>query len=318
MSPDAGWALCFGSLMGLGLWALAMLLPPLSRPRLADRIAPYVADISPDARARAARRSTDPLPVVGALLVPTLRALRWILGLVGADQELVVRRLGQAGGQALEHYRLLQLLWALAGFAVASALAVFSYGSGRLPLPLAALLPLLGAVLGVVLRDQLLALAAARRRARIEEELPTVLEFLSLSLAAGEAITDALDRVARIGSSGELGAEFRRVMADVSTGIPFATALRDLETRLSMPVLSRCVDQILGALERGTPVAAVLLDHAHDGRDAAKRRLLESAGKKEVAMLVPLVFLILPLSIIMNKVALHPCSSARSHPSMSS
>jgi len=54
-----------------------------------------------------------------------------------------------------------------------------------------------------------------------------------------------------------------------------------------MPMLSRCVDQILGALERGSPVAAVLLDHAHDGRDTAKRRLLESAGKKEVAMHVP-------------------------------
>lgn len=298
MTPDAGWALCFGAVLGLGLWALAMLLPPLRRPRLADRIAPYIADISPTARSTAARRSTDPLPVVGALLVPVLRALRWVLGLVGADQQLVVRRLGQAGGPTLEHYRLLQLLWALTGFATASALAVFSYSSGRFPLPLAALLPLLGAVLGIVLRDQLLALAATRRLTRIEEELPTVLEFLSLSLAAGEAITDALDRVARIGSSGELGAEFRRVMAEVSTGVPFAAALREFETRLAMPVLSRCVDQILGALERGTPVAAVLLDHAHDGRDAAKRRLLESAGKKEVAMLVPLVFLILPLSII--------------------
>jgi tight adherence protein C len=198
----------------------------------------------------------------------------------------------------LERYRLLQLLWGLGGFAVAAALAVFSFSNGRLPLPFAAPLPAVGAVAGIVLRDQLLALAASRRLARIEEELPTVLEFLSLSLAAGEAITDAMDRVARIGSSGELGREFRRVMADVSTGIPFATALRQFEARLAMPMLSRCVDQILGALERGTPVAAVLLDHAHDGRDTAKRRLLESAGKKEVAMLVPLVFLILPLSII--------------------
>lgn len=298
MSADAGWASCLGALLGLGLWALAMLLPPLGRPRLADRIAPYVADISADARLRVARRSTDPLPVLGTLLVPVLRALRWVLGLIGADQDLVVRRLGQAGGPLLEQYRLLQLLWALAGFAIASGMAVLAYGSGRLALPLAVLVPPLGAGLGILLRDRLLAMAAARRLARIEEELPTVLEFLSLSLAAGEAITDALDRVARIGSSGELGGEFRLVMAEVSTGIPFATALRALDTRLSVPVVSRCVDQILGALERGTPVAGVLLDHAEDGRDTAKRQLLESAGKKEIAMLVPLVFLILPLSII--------------------
>lgn len=298
MSESAGWASGFGVLLGLGLWALAMLLPPLRRPRLADRIAPYVADLSSNARARAARRSTDPLPVLGTLLVPVLRGLRWVLGLIGADQELVLRRLGQAGGPTLEQYRLSQLLWALAGFAIASLFAVLGYGSGRLVLPLAVLVPPMGAGFGILLRDRLLALAASRRLARIEEELPTVLEFLSLSLAAGEAITDALDRVARIGSSGELGGEFRLVMAEVSTGVPFAAALRAFDTRLTMPVVSRCIDQVLGALERGTPVATVLLDQAQDGRDTAKRRLLESAGKKEIAMLVPLVFLILPLSII--------------------
>ncbi|KQM15522.1 hypothetical protein ASF83_06040 [Plantibacter sp. Leaf171] len=298
MSADGAWALCLGATLGIGLWALAMLLPALGRPRLADRIAPYLVDLSSDARQRAARRSTDPLPVIGTLLVPVLRALRWLLGLVGADQELVVRRLGQAGGPTLERYRLMQLLWGLGGFAIGAALAVLAFSGGRLPLPFAAAMPALGAVAGIVLRDQLLNLTARRRLARIEEELPTVLEFLSLSLAAGEAITDAMDRVARIGSSGELGNEFRQVMAEVSTGIPFAQSFRQFEARLAMPTLSRCVDQILGALERGTPVAAVLLDHAHDGRDTAKRRLLESAGKKEVAMLVPLVFLILPLSII--------------------
>jgi tight adherence protein C len=41
----------------------------------------------------------------------------------------------------------------------------------------------------------------------------------------------------------------------------------------------------------------VLLAHAQDSRDDAKRRLLEAAGRKEVAMMVPLVFLILPVTI---------------------
>jgi tight adherence protein C len=58
------------------------------------------------------------------------------------------------------------------------------------------------------------------------------------------------------------------------------------------------VDQITGALERGTPLSEVLRAQAQDGRDEAKRELLEVAGKKEVAMLVPLVFLILPTTIV--------------------
>jgi len=42
----------------------------------------------------------------------------------------------------------------------------------------------------------------------------------------------------------------------------------------------------------------VLRAQAQDSRDDAKRQLLESAGRKEVAMLVPLVFLILPVTVV--------------------
>jgi tight adherence protein C len=42
----------------------------------------------------------------------------------------------------------------------------------------------------------------------------------------------------------------------------------------------------------------VLRAQAQDSRDDAKRQLLESAGRKEVAMLVPLVFLILPVTVL--------------------
>ena len=41
----------------------------------------------------------------------------------------------------------------------------------------------------------------------------------------------------------------------------------------------------------------MLRAQAQDSREEGKRHLLEAAGKKEVAMLVPLVFLILPVTI---------------------
>jgi tight adherence protein C len=64
-----------------------------------------------------------------------------------------------------------------------------------------------------------------------------------------------------------------------------------------LPALTRAVDQLVGALERGTPLVGVFRSQAHDSRDDAKRQLIEAAGRKEVAMLVPLVFLILPVTI---------------------
>jgi tight adherence protein C len=50
-------------------------------------------------------------------------------------------------------------------------------------------------------------------------------------------------------------------------------------------------------VERGTPIADVLAAQIADAREEAKNRLVESAGRNEVMMLIPLVFLILPVTI---------------------
>ena len=60
----------------------------------------------------------------------------------------------------------------------------------------------------------------------------------------------------------------------------------------------RSVEGIAVAIERGTPLADVLRAQAQDVRDNAKRELMETAGKKEIAMLAPVVFFILPLTVI--------------------
>jgi tight adherence protein C len=77
-------------------------------------------------------------------------------------------------------------------------------------------------------------------------------------------------------------------LGEVSTGVPLADSLRGLSSSLQIPALARAVEQITGALERGTPLAEVLRAQAQDAREDAKRELLETSGKKEVAMLVPM------------------------------
>ncbi|MEJ5946191.1 type II secretion system F family protein [Pseudokineococcus basanitobsidens] len=51
------------------------------------------------------------------------------------------------------------------------------------------------------------------------------------------------------------------------------------------------------AVERGTPLADVLRAQAQDVRDEGRRALLESGGRKEIAMMVPVVFLVLPITV---------------------
>ena len=54
---------------------------------------------------------------------------------------------------------------------------------------------------------------------------------------------------------------------------------------------------MLIALDRGTPIVEVLRAQAADARAVHRRRLMEAAGRKDVAMLVPIVFLILPVVV---------------------
>jgi len=67
------------------------------------------------------------------------------------------------------------------------------------------------------------------------------------------------------------------------------------------------VDALVVALERGTPLADVLRSQADDIRGARRRTLLELAGRKDVLMLVPVVFLILPTVVL---IALFPAAQA--------
>lgn len=298
MSGQLGWALVFGCTLGLGLWSLVALTPRLRRARLIDRIAPYLVDVSDHARERTERQTVDPLPVIGSLFAPSVARAALAINSVLGGTDLIARRLRQAGAQpGVLRYRAEQLLWAVLGLAGGLALTIIAVAFGSLSTVAQLALPPTAALAGGVLREATLRSQATKRLKRIEHELPAVLEFLTLSLSAGEGLLDGLRRVART-SSGELAAEFGVVVGRVNAGVPLATALHELSDELRIPALSRCVDQMIAVLERGTPLAEVLRAQAHDARSEAKRELLENGGKKEVAMLVPLVFLILPLTIV--------------------
>jgi tight adherence protein C len=297
VSPLAALAVVCGLALGTGLWALLSMTPRLSRPRLVDRVAPYVLDVSPAARELVSRRPANPLPVLGFVLAPAAAAARRALGVLLGGPDATARRLRQAGSPlSVDRFRAEQLVWAAggAGLGVLAVIAIARTGT----LPAVALLGVvvIFAACGVALRDYLLQRAARARLARMESELPTVLEFLTLSLSAGEGILDAIRRISRI-SAGELAGELGRVVADVNTGLPFADSLTAVARDLRLTPFTRFVEQVTGALDRGTPLVEVLRAQAQDSRDDAKRQLLEVAGRKEVAMLVPLVFLILPITV---------------------
>ena len=52
------------------------------------------------------------------------------------------------------------------------------------------------------------------------------------------------------------------------------------------------------AVERGTPLADVLRAQAQDVREEGRRNLMEKGGKKEIGMMIPVVFLVLPITVL--------------------
>jgi tight adherence protein C len=297
MNSTTAWAMVVGLGLGIGLWLVASATPRMSRPRLARRVAPYVIDISAGARESLAPASPGPLPVFGMLLAPLVGPIQGALDSALGGSSTIARRLRQSGSSAtVGDFRSQQVLCGLAGAALGVGLGFVIARAQPMPFAAQAAIPVVLAMAGVFVRDLWLARAARARMRRLSDELPVVLEFLTLSLSAGEGVLDAMRRVARV-SAGELSVELARVVATVNTGLPLADTLSALARDLDLPAFTRCIEQVVGALDRGTPLAEVLRAQAQDAREESKRELLEIAGKKEVAMLVPLVFLILPVTI---------------------
>ncbi|MDQ0729011.1 type II secretion system F family protein [Microbacterium sp. W4I20] len=288
-------SLLIGGSFAAGLLSLLATLPRWRAASLTVRIAPYVRDVVPDERMpRGLLPAAGMLPAGGRSLWDRARsAFERMLG----GGEVLRQRLAQAGSITDPiAFRGRRLGWLLGGIGAGATAVIALAIAGRLSLPVAVIPVLTGATAAVAYDMQLSARAKARR-ARLTDELPTTLEFLALCLSAGEGFLDALRRVAAVGS-GELTAELRRVVLAVGTGSPLADALSEMSGRLQLPALSRAVDQVIAALEHGAPLAGVLHAQAGDAREDEKRTLIEQAGRKEILMLLPLVFLILPLSVL--------------------
>ena len=294
MSPWLAGAL-LGAGTGLGLVTVALRVLVLRRPRIALRVLPYVRDLP-----QVERPVVLPVPTgaFGAVFGPALASAAGSLERVLGGNASIRRRLERANlPMTVQEFRVEQVLWGLVLLGAAAGVSVLV--AVRAPdrvLPLLVLCAV-AFVLGVLLWENRLSGQVADRERRILTEFPTVAEMLALAVGAGEGPVSALDRVVTR-SRGELSVELGAVLADIRTGSPVSTALDDLARRSGLPVLSRFAEGMAVAIERGTPLSGVLHAQAADVREAGRRALIESGARKEVLMMVPVVFLVLPVTVV--------------------
>jgi len=286
------WGALLGALVAAGGLLVGVRVRALRRPSLVARVMPFVRDLPDVGPARP--QMSAAVGVFGPVLRSAAEGVERILG----GSASVRRRLERIGSaKSVHELRIEQVLWGLGAFAVAAAYGLLRTLADPGAAVSSALLCLVAFVVGVLARDNRLSSQVKARERRIIAEFPTIAELLALAVAAGEGPVLALDRVVRR-SGGELSVELARLLAEVRTGRPVGAAFDSLAARTGVPLVARFASAVAVAVERGTPLADVLHAQAADVREAGRRELIEIAARKEVLMMVPVVFLVLPVTVL--------------------
>lgn len=278
----------------IGCWLLVTSLPPLRGRGVRGRVEPFLHGLG----GRPSR----------LLAGPSRARWRWVASRLG--------RLGLVGNAGLRHrlesagrspdevaYRLEQGVWAGVAIGATGLVCLLGSVSGAVSPSVAfGVLVAIAGVTGVLSRDWYLTKEIERRQMLLRDQLPTAIDLMTLSLLAGGSIPAAFARIASDAPT-VVAEEFGRVDAEIRGGGTVLEALESFRARIPDPAIARFVDALCTAVERGTSVAETLRVQADDVRDARRRHLMELGGRREVLMLVPVVFLIMPVVVVF---ALYP------------
>lgn len=298
-------AMLTGGLAGLlGAVGLLSVISALRRrrPTLMARLEPYVhrRPTTSGLLVAPAGPTSDGSTVAGLLMATTAHALSLgrLMDSLGSSADSVRRRLTRSGSSlGVDQFRLQQVLWSATALLLVVAAGGLAALARSVNVPALILLCLMATVAGAAARDWWLSRAVAKRLSRIEAQLPDVVELLALAVGAGQGPVPAIERIVALGR-GDLVDELSSTLTDIRSGTVLSTALDRMERRVGSVHVTRLCEAIIVALERGTPLAEVLRSQAADVREAARQDLMEEGGRREIAQMVPVVFLVLPITVV--------------------
>lgn len=221
-----------------------------------------------------------------------------------APQVKVFELLTLAGKKgSISNFRIKQLICISLGFALSTAwVLVRSLAHKPVGVPLILAVVCIGALGAGWLPVWQLKHQHRIRSENVNAVLPIFLELMAFTVAAGEPLVNAMQRVTKE-ISGPFADEVKITTQRIKNGENLADGFRYLDRQFSSAPLSRAVRTLDMAMERGTPLADILRAQASDARANYARELMVLAGKKETTMLLPVVFFILPMIVA---VAIYP------------
>jgi tight adherence protein C len=161
---------------------------------------------------------------------------------------------------------------------------------------------ILGALAVVYASEENLRRRVRRRNSEIEGEFPAIIEILTLAIAAGESPASALKRISQR-ARGHFSDAIRVMIFEVEQGRSLISALDAMGRSIESESIRRFIDSLVISMSRGSSMIETLEHAVEESRNQSRVALIEAASKSEVSMLIPVVFLILPVSILF---ALYP------------
>jgi len=156
---------------------------------------------------------------------------------------------------------------------------------------------LVAMTIGVISPTFTLRFLVKNRQELIENQLPTVMDILSVSIEAGlgfdAALLKVIDRY-----DGPLIDELALLYREIQMGKPRREALVALTERSNVAELQTFVTSVIQADQFGTPIKNVLRSQAVQLRVSRRQKAQEKGMKAPVRMVLPMVIFIFPVVFI--------------------
>lgn len=134
-----------------------------------------------------------------------------------------------------------------------------------------------------------------KRRRLVIKDLPTYLDFITMSVEAGANITGGMEQATQKGPAGPLRQEFTRLLRDIRSGLSRSEALRRMAERMDMSQISSFTGTLIQADRVGASLGATLRAQAIQRREERFQRAEKLALEAPVKMMLPLVLFFFPL-----------------------
>jgi Flp pilus assembly protein TadB len=131
----------------------------------------------------------------------------------------------------------------------------------------------------------------------LNQELAKILQMLAIMISAGESPVTALRYISQR-SSGKLALLIKTSLGNYEQNGNLYKTLEFVSSATNSAQVRRLLNAVRISAERGSPMLDTLQNQVRSLNKEIKVNLLNRAGKSEIVLLIPVVFLILPTSIL--------------------